>query len=81
MVIPDIIYLANPTEDRTLDAILGRMIREVLDFEGMAATKQTFKSIESIIEHARRDAQMQGLEVELVNKVAARISIQTNVLP
>ena len=58
-----------------LDAIIGKMVRELLDFEGRVATRQVRLALSSVVANARQEALYHGLPVDVVDKVASKMNI------
>ena len=58
-----------------LDAIIGKMVRELLDFEGRVATREVRLALSAVVESARHEALYHGLPVDVVDKVASKMNI------
>lgn len=76
MISPDDSPLRMPLAvSPLLDAIIGRMVRELLDFEGRMATREVRLALLAVVARARHEALHHGLPVDMVDKVAFKMNI------
>lgn len=69
------IFNPEPSWQHEEDAIVGKMIRQLLSFEGKLLSKDTLRSMESIIEGAAQMADQIGARGDYVRSIGNRISI------
>lgn len=67
--------LQAPDSFAVIDAIIGRMVRDLIKFEGEVNNTRTRMAIQSVIDHAEYEARQFGADPSLVSKVAAHFQI------
>lgn len=74
-----LIPVQNPyalNDEAELDIIIGRMVRQLMEFERTPAVPETFAAIEAIKDRAVKDAERNGLDAYKVWKIARSIGFQ-----